>query len=103
MSLAAELPSRLVEVWLTDRAPEALDVARANTAGLGMAGECVRFGLGSWFGALPERLRGELALVVSKKYGIELRADDQNNMQIFASIRALADHVDKHRATPQAA
>ena len=65
LSLAAELPSRLVEVWLTDRAPEALDVARANTAGLGMAGECVRFGLGSWFGALPERLRGELALVVS--------------------------------------
>lgn len=45
----------------------------------------------------------ELALVVSKKYAIELRADDQNNMQIFASIRALADHVDKHRATPQAA
>ncbi len=45
----------------------------------------------------------ELALVVSKKYGIELRADDQNNMQIFASIRALADHVGTHRAASPAA
>ncbi len=45
----------------------------------------------------------ELALVVSKKYGIELRADDQDNMQIFASIRALADHVGKHRTATQAA
>jgi acyl carrier protein len=45
----------------------------------------------------------ELALVVSKKYGIELRADDPDNMQIFASIRALAVHVDKHRAATQAA
>ncbi len=65
LSLAAELPSRLVEVWLTDSSADALDVARANTAGLGMAGECVRFGLGDWFQALPEHLRGELALIVS--------------------------------------
>ncbi len=35
----------------------------------------------------------ELALVISKKYGIELRADDPDNMQIFASIRALSHHV----------
>jgi acyl carrier protein len=39
----------------------------------------------------------ELALVVSKKYGLELRADDPDNMQIFASIRALANHVQLHR------
>ena len=65
LSLAAELPSRLVEVWLTDNSADALDVARANTVGVGMAGECVRFGLGDWFEALPEHLRGELALVVS--------------------------------------
>ena len=65
LSLAAELPSGMVEVWLTDRSADAIDVARANAAGLGMAGECVRFGEGSWFEALPNDLRGELALVVS--------------------------------------
>jgi release factor glutamine methyltransferase len=65
LSLAVELPSGLVEVWLTDISPDALDVARANTAGVGTPGACVRFGLGSWFAALPSMLRGELALVVT--------------------------------------
>ena len=65
LSLATELPTGLIEVWLTDISPDAIDVARANTAGVGMAGANVRFGLGSWFSALPESLRGDLALVVS--------------------------------------
>ena len=65
LSLAAELPDGIVDVWLTDSSADAIDVARANTAGVGMAGACVRFGLGSWFAALPAELRGQLALVVS--------------------------------------
>lgn len=39
----------------------------------------------------------EIALVVSKRYGIELRADDDQNKQIFASLRALAGHIQAHR------
>lgn len=65
LSFAAELPRDLVEVWLTDISTDAIDVARANAAGLGMAGACVKFGVGSWFDALPDQLRGQLALVVS--------------------------------------
>ena len=65
LSLAAELPGGMVEVWLTDQSADAIDVARANAAGLGMAGACVRFAEGSWFDALLPELRGELALVVS--------------------------------------
>jgi acyl carrier protein len=45
----------------------------------------------------------EMALVISKKYGIELRADDEHNMQIFASLRSLATHVAKHRESRAAA
>jgi acyl carrier protein len=45
----------------------------------------------------------EMALVISKKYGIELRADDEDNMQIFASLRTLADYVARHRVTQAAA
>jgi acyl carrier protein len=45
----------------------------------------------------------EMALVISKKYGIELRADDEHNMQIFASLRSLAAHVAKHRESRAAA
>lgn len=41
----------------------------------------------------------EIALVVSKKYGLQLRADDENNKQIFASLRSLARHIEAHRTT----
>jgi release factor glutamine methyltransferase len=65
LSLAAELPLDGTEVWLTDVSPDALDVARANAAGLGRRAVNVRFGTGSWFAALPDDLRGRLDLVVS--------------------------------------
>ncbi len=65
LSLAFELPRGLVDVWLTDVSSDALDVARANTAGLGMAGAAVKFGEGPWFEALPSALKGSLGLVVS--------------------------------------
>ncbi len=65
LSLALELGRGVAEVWLTDVSLDALDVARANIAGLGMAGALVRLGHGSWFQALPGSLRGRLAVVVS--------------------------------------
>ena len=65
LSLALELPRGAAEVWLTDLSADALDVARANTAGLGIAGGSVRFGQGAWFEALPADLHGRLAMVVS--------------------------------------
>jgi acyl carrier protein len=41
----------------------------------------------------------ELALVVSKQYGLELRAEHEDNHRIFTSLRSLADHVAQHRTT----
>lgn len=41
----------------------------------------------------------ELALAISKKYGFKLRSDDENNKQVFSSLRALARHVEQHRQT----
>lgn len=35
----------------------------------------------------------EIALVLSKRYGVQLRADDADNQRIFSSLRHLADHV----------
>lgn len=40
----------------------------------------------------------ELALAVSKKYGFQLRSDNDANRRIFASLRALAEHVEQNRA-----
>ncbi len=52
-------------VWGTDRSADALAVARANLAGLGMAGSGVQLVEGSWFDALPDDLRGGLDVVIS--------------------------------------
>jgi acyl carrier protein len=39
----------------------------------------------------------EISLAIGKRYGVELRADDEANRQIFASLRNLAQHVERHR------
>jgi len=40
----------------------------------------------------------EMALAISRRYGFQLRSDDERNGRIFASLRALAAHVEKNRA-----
>jgi acyl carrier protein len=39
----------------------------------------------------------EIALEVSRRYGFELRSDDEDNVRIFSSLRSLAAHVGTHR------
>lgn len=39
----------------------------------------------------------EIALVVSKRYGFHLKSDNENNQQIFASLRALSTHIASQR------
>ena len=39
----------------------------------------------------------ELALAISKTYGFQLRSEDQENPRIFASLRALSQHIAQQR------
>ena len=39
----------------------------------------------------------EIALVVSKRYGMQLRADNDDNHRIFSSLANLADYIAQHR------
>ena len=41
----------------------------------------------------------ELALVVSKRYGFQLRSDSDENRRIFASLRALSAHIERNRTS----
>jgi acyl carrier protein len=41
----------------------------------------------------------EIALVVSQRYGFQLRSDDEDNIRIFASLASLAEHIAAHRAS----
>lgn len=40
----------------------------------------------------------EIALTISKKYGVKLRSDGENNKQIFSSLSALAQFVALERS-----
>ncbi|QDL36048.1 phosphopantetheine-binding protein [Rhodoferax sediminis] len=39
----------------------------------------------------------EVALVISKQYGLQLRADHEDNGQIFRSLRSLSEHIAAQR------
>jgi acyl carrier protein len=39
----------------------------------------------------------ELALVISKRYGFQLKSDNADNVRIFASLRTLAAHIAAQR------
>ena len=82
LALASELPLGFVEVWATDVSQDALDVARANLAGIGRPAAHVHLAAGSWFAPLPDRLQGALDLVVSNPPYV--RVDDE---RLDASVR----------------
>ncbi len=39
----------------------------------------------------------EIALEISKRYGLQLRSDDEQNRRIFASLRSLSRYIEEHR------
>ncbi len=66
LALAAELGARAGTVWLTDASADALEIARANTAGIGRHASRVRIAApADWFDALPIELAGRIDLLVS--------------------------------------
>lgn len=39
----------------------------------------------------------EVALVVSQRYGFQLRSDDEDNVRIFTSLASLTEHIGVNR------
>jgi acyl carrier protein len=39
----------------------------------------------------------EISLEIAKRYGVEIKAEDERNEHIFASLRDLAAYVNQHR------
>ena len=39
----------------------------------------------------------EVALVVSQRYGFQLKSDDEDNVRIFKSLAALTAHIEANR------
>ncbi len=39
----------------------------------------------------------ELSLAIAQRYGFQIKSDDENNQQIFSSLRALSQHIEASR------
>jgi acyl carrier protein len=82
VGLQRELAALFVQALNLDVAPEAIDPdAPLYGEGLGLDSIDIL----------------EVALLLSKQYGIQLRADSQENQQIFRSLRHLAEYIAAQR------
>ena len=87
-------------------APEQLDALQLEVAGLivealnldlapdTIPGDTSLFGEGLGLDSIDVL---EVALVVSKRYGFQLRADNEDNVRIFQSLRSLTEHIATQR------
>ena len=80
--LQREVAALLVEALNLEIAPEAIDP------------EAPLYGEGLGLDSIDIL---EVALVVSQRYGFQLRSDDENNVRIFRSLASLAEHIAANR------
>ena len=81
-ALQLEVAGLIVEALNLDVAPDAI------------AGDESLFGEGLGLDSIDIL---EVALVVSKRYGFQLRADNEDNVRIFRSLRSLTEHIATQR------
>jgi acyl carrier protein len=80
--LQSEVAALLVEALNLDIAPETIDP------------EAPLYGEGLGLDSIDIL---EVALVVSQRYGFQMRSDDEDNVRIFKSLASLAEHIGSHR------
>ncbi|HEY8025799.1 MAG TPA: phosphopantetheine-binding protein [Burkholderiaceae bacterium] len=80
-TIEAELAELVVQVLNLDMKPDEIDPAQSLVEDLGLDSLDIL----------------EIALTVSKKYGVKLRSDSENNKEIFSSLSALAQHISQER------
>ncbi len=105
LALVDELPLEGTTVWLTDASPDALDLARANLAGVGRRAANGRVAAGDWFAALPAGTTLDLA-VANPPYVADGAADLDDAVREWephAALFAGPDGLDAIRAIVAAA
>jgi acyl carrier protein len=82
LELQREVAALLVESLNLDIAPDSID-PQAPLYGDGLGLDSIDI--------------LEVALVVSQRYGFQLRSDDEDNVRIFTSLASLTEHIAAHR------
>lgn len=80
------------ETELAELLVESLNLEGVEAAGIDPEAPLFNTGLG-----LDSIDALELALAISKRYGFQLRSDNDDNRRIFASLRALSAHIEQHK------
>ena len=87
------MPSQtFAERELADLLVESLNLEGVEAGGIDPEAPLFNTGLG-----LDSIDALELALAVSKRYGFQLRSDNDDNRLIFASLRALSEHIELNK------
>lgn len=86
-------PQSAAEHELAQLLVESLNLEDVDAAGIDPEAPLFNAGLG-----LDSIDALELSLAISKRYGFQLRSDNDGNRRIFASLRALAAHVQQHKS-----
>jgi acyl carrier protein len=103
LSTSPIFDSELVVTMAAVQTPEQKELAELIVSALNLEGvepagidpDAALFGSGLGLDSIDAL---ELALEVSKRYGVQLKADDEDNKRIFASLRALSTYVEQKRA-----
>jgi len=95
------LPYRIADPMQTDAERELAEllVESLNLEGVDAAAidpEAALFGTGLGLDSIDAL---ELALAVSKRYGFQLKSDNDDNRRIFGSLRALSAHIQDNKTT----
>ncbi len=86
-------PLTAAERELADLLVESLNLEGVSAAGIDP--DAPLFGAGLGLDSIDAL---ELALAISKRYGFQLKSDNEENRRVFASLRALSAHVEQHKA-----
>jgi acyl carrier protein len=89
-----EVPPMLQEQFEHDIASLIVDVLQLEVTPDSIDPEAPLFNTGLGLDSIDAL---ELVLAISRRYGAELKADDERNGQIFASLRNLARYVEANR------
>ncbi len=86
-------PLTAAERELADLLVESLNLEGVNAAEIDP--DAPLFGAGLGLDSIDAL---ELALAISKRYGFQLKSDNEENRRVFASLRALSAHIEQHKA-----
>lgn len=93
--MSQEISRETVDALLPEVAELIVDALNLEVAPGEIAPDALLFGEGLGLDSIDVL---EIALVISKRYGFQLRSDNEDNVRIFASLRTLAAHIAAQRS-----